>query len=683
MALKSSLDNTQVMRQLQADKEELARQVKDWQERTEALVVKRRADREALKDAERNRIQLQSLEEFKLRIMEQHAETKKELRDERKRREDLAEEFDMFREDMGEASETIEMLTLDKEMAEEQLDMLRNENDDLKVKLEEVETDLELLREEADTVDLDDESSGGDQSVLKMQIRMKDEENKKLKEALIKLRDLNTEEKTAAARAVKALKVAQDELDIKKKLTAKLEELNAKLEEESEELKEQVDLALGAEEMVEQLTTRILDLEDKIKEETERANDMEELHELDTEMAEAARETELELREDNDLAQMKVRELTKLLESERSHSADLQLTIRKFRQALEDARDQNQQLQEKSLDERGEGDGSEQAAEKAVDVTERILERRNHSAQVELDLRKLQIELLNNQVVMLNMFLPKAFHTRGGDSDGVNIELLLLRISNKARIVQTHAYERFRLDQPTGAPSQAEPQSWSAELCDLLEIMKCYVENFSEILFKCSTDTWKRIATLYHDLLPNESGLDYFIDLVRRDCLDETVSLINLNKSIGFISHVHGVHFAREDEDEGKFIFRFGRRGNSLSTRLATATARLQSLVLPGQELSDSAKLLTDIIARLPSLKQTFRRIQRHAPGLREGHMPLDERNQCRDAVQQVNIIADFLHYWSQTAHNLAIQLDQKYLPEKQLHDAAIQACNKVRTLTS
>ena len=99
------------------------------------------------------------------------------------------------------------MLTLDKEMAEEQLEMLRNENEDLKVKLEEVETDLDLLREEADTVDLDDADSTGDQSVLKMQIRIKDEENKKLKEALIKLRDLNTEEKTAAARAVKGLKV--------------------------------------------------------------------------------------------------------------------------------------------------------------------------------------------------------------------------------------------------------------------------------------------------------------------------------------------------------------------------------------------------------------------------------------------------------------------------------------------
>ena len=33
----------------------------------------------------------------------------------------------------------------------------------------------------------------------------------------------------------------------------------------------------------------------------------------------------------------------------------------------------------------------------------------------------------------------------------------------------------------------------------------------------------------------------------------------------------------------GRFIFRFGRRGTTLATRLATSTARLQSLVLPGQ----------------------------------------------------------------------------------------------------
>ena len=97
-----------------------------------------------------------------------------------------------------------------------------------------------------------------------------------------------------------------------------------------------------------------------------------------------------------------------------------------------------------------------------------------------------------------------------------------------------------------------------------------------------------------------------FLGHPKQDALDETVSLINISKSIGFVAHVHGVHFAREKEDAGQFISRLARRGLTLSTRLAVSTARLQSLVLPGQELSDPAKLLTDIIARLPSFGWNF-----------------------------------------------------------------------------
>ena len=46
-----------------------------------------------------------------------------------------------------------------------------------------------------------------------MQIRIKDEENKKLKDAVLKFRDLNTEEKTTAVQAVEALKVARSAWD--------------------------------------------------------------------------------------------------------------------------------------------------------------------------------------------------------------------------------------------------------------------------------------------------------------------------------------------------------------------------------------------------------------------------------------------------------------------------------------
>ena len=103
--IQQSIELTNQIKTLQREKDELAKEVKDWQERTESLVVKRRQDRENLKDAERNRIQLQQLEEFKGRIMEQHNDLKKELREERKRREDLADEFDAFRNGKSRALE--------------------------------------------------------------------------------------------------------------------------------------------------------------------------------------------------------------------------------------------------------------------------------------------------------------------------------------------------------------------------------------------------------------------------------------------------------------------------------------------------------------------------------------------------------------------------------------------------
>ena len=110
-------------------------------------------------------------------------------------------------------------------MAEEQTDILRAENEDLKIKLEEIETDLALLREEAEIAN-EDTSGAEDGSVAKMQLKIKDEEIKRLKDALVKLRDLNTEEKSAAQTAIKQSKADSEELQHKSRVVSKLEEQN-------------------------------------------------------------------------------------------------------------------------------------------------------------------------------------------------------------------------------------------------------------------------------------------------------------------------------------------------------------------------------------------------------------------------------------------------------------------------
>ena len=96
--------------------------------------------------------------------------------------------------------------------------------------------------------------------------------------------------------------------------------------------------------MVETLTTKCLDLEDKYNIVYEEKADLENLHEMDEELQENARELELELREDLDLANGKIRELERSREVAQEVISDHEATISKFRDLVHKVQDQNAEL---------------------------------------------------------------------------------------------------------------------------------------------------------------------------------------------------------------------------------------------------------------------------------------------------------------------------------------------------
>ncbi|XP_015284328.1 PREDICTED: dynactin subunit 1-like, partial [Gekko japonicus] len=84
--------------------------------------------------------------------------------------------------------------------------------------------------------------------------------------------------------------------------------------------------------MVETLTERNLDLEEKVRELRETVGDLEAMNEMNDELQENARETELELREQLDMATARVREAEKRVEAAQETVADYQQTIKKYRE---------------------------------------------------------------------------------------------------------------------------------------------------------------------------------------------------------------------------------------------------------------------------------------------------------------------------------------------------------------
>lgn len=81
-----------------------------------------------------------------------------------------------------------------------------------------------------------------------------------------------------------------------------------------------MDAALGAEEMVEQLADKKMNLEEKVAALEEEVTELEQLVDMNEQLGESARELEVELREEADLARAGMREVYSLLKSDRHFS---------------------------------------------------------------------------------------------------------------------------------------------------------------------------------------------------------------------------------------------------------------------------------------------------------------------------------------------------------------------------
>ena len=118
------------------------------------------------------------------------------------------ESKDHYMEEMSDTADAIEMATLDKEMAEERSESLQVEVDTLKEKVEELSMDLEILRHEISEKGLDSlvykglcisyvsllpsincgsfPPAGSDGAASSYHVKQLEEQNSRLKEALVR-----------------------------------------------------------------------------------------------------------------------------------------------------------------------------------------------------------------------------------------------------------------------------------------------------------------------------------------------------------------------------------------------------------------------------------------------------------------------------------------------------------------
>ncbi|KAJ3112616.1 hypothetical protein HDU96_004367 [Phlyctochytrium bullatum] len=248
-------------------------------------------------------------------------ELQTELKESRKAQQSIEDEKNTLEVELSELQEALEIMTLDKEMAEEKVDALQAEIDIAKEKIEELAIEVEVLKEEKETsVDMPSDAGSADVNLLTRQ-------NERLREALMKLRDVSLRQEAEQKDAINELKQEVSNLNHLRDVNEQLSEQLKKAEYEIEQLKESLDGALGAEQMkVEELKSAVADLEalrdlnDELEENhvlTEKELQAE-IESKDTLIAELRRrnETQEEMINDHERVIYQFRTLTRKLQSE-------------------------------------------------------------------------------------------------------------------------------------------------------------------------------------------------------------------------------------------------------------------------------------------------------------------------------------------------------------------------------
>ncbi|RUS81403.1 hypothetical protein EGW08_010841 [Elysia chlorotica] len=601
-----SIDERLANVQQQQEIEGLQVEVKDLNEKLETLKIKRNEDKAKLKEFEKTKIQLQQLQEYKSKMQETHTELQKQLQVSKKELSEIQHEFEQYKEEMADVTETVEMATLDKEMAEEKAETLQAEMDTMKEKVEELTLDLELLRGE-----ISDKGTDGVAATFEM--KQLEQQNERMKDALVKLRDMLNSEKQDRQRSEKQVEKLEGELGVLRKDKERLQAQTTELEKEMMDLKEQVDAALGAEEMVETLTERNLALEDQIKDIVEEKNDLEALNDMNEELQENARATELELREELDMKSIKLLELQRKLDGTQETFSDYDKTLGKFRDLVANLQEQLRSKQEASEIK------VDTPTVEIMDFKTKFAETKAYAKTIDMELRKLDVQLANSHIKMLLSFMPEAFMGRGGDYDAMSVLLMIPRIINKADLLASQVKDKFdvtdKIERDDVLKShKAEQCSFAYNLILLLNTLQSVMAQYESALTSCSTDLFLKVGTLHPEMSAHEKHLDYYIDLLRKDQLDETISVDLLEKSIGFFQQLYSVHLSHERVDCTRMMSNDVRLVLSGCDAITTEVTRLKLLLLPGQEQSNFSILLKDLETCNNDTRTCARKIKRRLP---------------------------------------------------------------------
>ncbi|KIK02267.1 hypothetical protein K443DRAFT_677778 [Laccaria amethystina LaAM-08-1] len=444
---------------------------------------------------------------------------------------------------VADAQEHLEMAMLDKEVAEERAELAETELEEIKEKLAVLEVENGVLKEGGGTGESSDDTAKSSMAYIQLE-----KHNERLKEALIKLRDLSQETEQEQRRRISEMEkdiVGIDELQ------SQYEESLIKLsnaETQIEDLKLQLDDALGAEEMLVQLTERNLMLGEKIEEMRITIEDLEALKELNDELEENHMETEKQLHEDLDRRDMQIREHVHKIETLEETCLDLENTINQFRELVMQLQSDLDSLRAQTQSAQSESDraASQTAAMMSLNLKLQSSASKNQARSIDLELAKWEAKEHKEMLEIVQPYLPQIYVE--SDNDATRCYMFFQRMAAKVDLINMVVTQAHGLPDALNGPV-SEALVGICEMRGRVSGLSTLCKRFAAILRKCDVETFLNIGRLYPEIAPLEKRIDMHIGLLRRDDFKEGECVNDIVKIQAQFDHLAETYFDGFDYD--------------------------------------------------------------------------------------------------------------------------------------
>lgn len=497
---------------------------------------KRIEDREKLKTLERLQQERDKFENIIQKLQTKYQPQQQENADLKKQLKEAESRLEQIEAIQEEHDTLLEMTTLDREMAEEKVDAARSENANLKQRLEELELENEILKDENQELGQDmspeERTSAG---WLQME-----RENERLREALLRLRDISQEQEAELKNQIKSLEEdVQDLAQVKQQYDdtkARLLECEADIE----DLRQQLDAALGAEEMIEELSDQNMSLREQIDELKITIDDLQSLKELNDELEINHVENEKQLQEVIDFKDSLISEQARRATQQEETLTDQEYTISRFRELVTNLQSDLEDLRSTKEISEAEAQELSNRSKQMMDLNRQLQASASNTKikMIDMELRKLEAQEAAEHLAIVQLFLPEAFHS---ERDSVLALLRFKRIGFKAHLL--HGFIKNRVS-GTDRHIHDDDVFDACDVLDKLTWIAAMCERFINSISGCSLEQFARFEGALYELEPVERALNGYIDGLKRDELREKQVASELHRSVALMSHLAEIHLS-------------------------------------------------------------------------------------------------------------------------------------------